>query len=57
MKHVAAAIYLSFGMLFLFLQGFEGFRRPENMNFLIFLFFMAGLLYLYREFQDRFLKK
>ncbi|MBN8192827.1 hypothetical protein JI667_11805 [Bacillus sp. NTK074B] len=57
MKHVAAAIYLSFGMLFLFLQGYEGFRRPEIMNFLIFLFFMAGLLYLYREFQDRFLKK
>ncbi|MCA1060617.1 hypothetical protein LCL96_16905 [Rossellomorea aquimaris] len=57
MKHVAAAIYLSFGMLFLFLQGFEGFARPENMNFLIFLFFMAGLLYLYREIQERFSKK
>ena len=57
MRHVAAAIYLSFGMLFLFLQGFDGFTMPENMNFLIFLFFMAGILYLYREIQDRFSKK
>jgi hypothetical protein len=57
MKHVAAAIYLSFGMLFLFLQGFEEFAKPENMNFLIFIFFMAGLLYLYREIKDQFTKK
>ncbi len=57
MKHIAAAIYLSFGMLFLFLQGFDGFIGPENMNFIIFLFLMAGALYLYREIRERFQKK
>lgn len=57
MKHVAAAIYLSFGMLFLFLQGFEGFIGPENMNFIIFLFLMTGALYLYREIRVHFRKK
>ncbi|TMU85166.1 hypothetical protein FGG79_14900 [Bacillus sp. BHET2] len=57
MRQVSAAVYLSFGMLFIFLQGFEGFTGPDNMNFIIFLFFMAGGFYLYHDLKDRIMDK
>ncbi|BCB02668.1 hypothetical protein [Bacillus sp. KH172YL63] len=57
MKQVAAAVYLSFGMLFVFLQGFDGYTAPDNMNFIIFLFFMAGILNVYHEVKTHFENK
>ncbi len=52
MKQVAAAIYISFGLLFVFLQGIEGYVGADHMNFIIFLFFFVGGLYLYQDLKD-----
>ncbi|MGG4490943.1 hypothetical protein [Metabacillus idriensis] len=45
MKHIASAIYFSFGFLFYFLQWFGGFYAPPFISFIIFLFFCAGFAY------------
>ncbi|RID81380.1 hypothetical protein D1953_20975 [Peribacillus asahii] len=56
MRHVTAAIYISFGFLFYFLQGFDGFIGPDFMEWIIFLFIFVGVMYLFIDLRN-FIKK
>ncbi len=52
LKHVTASIYISFGFLFYYLQGFDGFYKSETMYIVIFLFFLTGVVYLISGLKD-----
>lgn len=54
MKHIAAAIYISFGFLFYILGGFNDLHAPDNMNLVISLFMLAGVAYLIRALGESF---
>lgn len=53
MRQITADIYLSFGFLFYFLQGFGDFYAPKSIKWVIPLFLITGLFYLFRDIRDR----
>jgi len=55
-RQITAAIYISFGILFYLLEGFEGFIGPDFMGRLTPLFILVGVIYLSMDFRD-FVKK
>ncbi len=54
MKHIAAAIYLSFAFLFIFLQSFEGYYTTSGTYVIIALFFVLAIIYFIRIARDFF---
>ncbi|MGP1909931.1 hypothetical protein ACTSEZ_17300 [Metabacillus sp. JX24] len=56
MRQLIGAVYISFGIFFYLLGGMEGYIGPDNMNWIIFCFVFAGLIYLLLDIRD-FIKK
>ncbi|MGN5454954.1 MAG: hypothetical protein ACI4XN_03125, partial [Candidatus Kurthia intestinigallinarum] len=54
MKHIAAAIYLSFAFLFIFLQSFDGYYTTSGTYVIIALFFVLASIYFIRIARDFF---
>lgn len=54
MKHIAAAIYLSFAFLFIFLQSFDGYYTTSGTYVIIALFFVLAGIYFIRIVRDFF---
>lgn len=52
MKHIAAAIYLSFAFLFIFLQSFDGYYTTSMTYFIIALFLLLAGVYFIRIVRD-----
>lgn len=57
LRHVTAAIYISFSFLFYFMRGMDGYKGPDIMDFITYLFFFAGVFYLFLDLREYIIKK